>query len=286
MGIPVPDSPQSLAPAATADGFGRFLAVAMTAAQLGGDVLRRYFRELKPWQVSEKAKNDLVSEADRASERAVLDYLRHHSPGFSFLAEESGATGASTVCWVVDPLDGTLNFVRGLPHFAVSIALRTGADLEVGVIYDPMRDELYSASRGGGAFCNGTRIRVSERASLAGAFVTTGFPYRVRAFLDTYLEVFREVFVRAAAIRRPGAATLDLAHTASGVFDAFFEFCLAPWDIAAGALLVREAGGVVTNLAGGEDIFSHGNVVAGSPGAHSELLAIALEHTQEGDIHR
>jgi myo-inositol-1(or 4)-monophosphatase len=285
MSIPPSEIVVGVPPAGAVFRPSSFLPAAMTAAQLGGEILRGYFRELKPWQVSEKSKHDLVSEADREAEAAIIGYLTEHSPGFSFLAEESGAAGSSGLRWVIDPLDGTLNFVRGFPHFAVSIALVNDTAIELGVIYDPMRDEQFSAIRGEGACCNGVKIKVSASESLAATFVATGFPYRVRDFLDTYLAVFKDVFVRAGGIRRPGAATLDLAHTASGIFDAFFEFCLAPWDIAAGALLVREAGGVVTNLDGGEDIFSHGNVIAGNPAVHRELLGVVRAHARDCDIH-
>ena len=261
------------------------LAVAMTAAQRGGEVLRRFFRALDPAQITEKAQNDFVSAADRAAEEAIAFYLRDRTPEFGLLAEEGGASGASGGRWVVDPLDGTTNFVHGFPHFAVSVALVVDGRIEVGAIFDPMRDEMFSAARGGGAWRNGTRIYVTTREGLAGGFLTTGFPFRVHRVLDTYLRVFHDVFLRVAAIRRPGAAALDLAHTAAGIFDGFFEFCLSPWDIAAGALLVREAGGLVTNLDGTEGIFDHGNVVAAGPGVHPALLEIIQAHSREGDIH-
>jgi myo-inositol-1(or 4)-monophosphatase len=260
------------------------LAIAMTAAQRGGEVLRRYFRAIDPAAVTEKSQNDFVSTADRASEAVIAAYLQERTPPLGLLAEESGASGAPGSRWVVDPLDGTANFVRAFPHFAVSVALVADGTLEVGAIYDPMRDDLFSVARGGGAFCNGQRLRVTSRAGLAGGFLTTGFPFRVHRHLDTYLRVFRDLFLRVAAIRRPGAAALDLAHTAAGVFDGFFEFCLSPWDIAAGALLVREAGGVVTNLDGGPDIFSNGNVVAAAAGVHPELLAVIRQHCGESGI--
>lgn len=285
MSIPQPSSSAVGERAWSTGEAGSFLPLAMAAAQLGGDVLRHYFRELQPSQVREKARHDLVSEADRASESCIVTYLQTRCPGLGFLAEESGATGQVDARWVLDPLDGTLNFVRGFPHFAVSIALVVGEITELGVIYDPILDEIFTARRGGGAFCNGTRIGVSGRESLAGAFVTTGFPYRVVDYLDTYLGLFRDVFHRVAAIRRPGAATLDLAHTAAGIFDAFFEFRLSPWDIAAGALLVREAGGIATNLAGGEDVFARGNIIAGSPAVQRELQELAHAHTHGGELH-
>ncbi len=261
------------------------LAVAMTAAQRGGEVLRGYFRSLEPSQVSEKAHNDYVSTADRASEAAIASYLAERTPEIGLLAEEGGARGGAGTRWVVDPLDGTANFVRSFPHFAVSVALVSDGIVQVGAVYDPMRDELFSAARGSGAWCNGRRLSVTGRPALAGAFLTTGFPFRVHRLLDTYLAVFRDVFLRVAAIRRPGAAALDLAHTAAGIFDGFFEFCLSEWDIAAGALLVREAGGVVTNLDGEPAIFAHGNVVAAAPGVHPELLRAIRAHCREADVH-
>jgi len=260
------------------------LASAISAAQIGGEVLRTYFGELKPGEITEKARNDWVSTADRAAEQAITAYLRERTPEYGFLAEEAGASGAVGARWVIDPLDGTLNFVRGFPHFAVSVALVVDGRTEVGAVYDPMRDEMFAARRGGGATRNGVPIRVTGRDGLAGAFVTTGFPFRVHRYLDTFLAVFRETFMRVAALRRPGAAALDLAHTAAGIFDAFFEFCLSPWDIAAGGLIVTEAGGVVSNLDGGGDIFTNGNVVAGSPAVHAELLALVQKFCREADI--
>jgi len=261
------------------------LAVAVTAAQIGGEVLRRHFRSLAPEQVSEKARNDYVSAADRESEEAIAAFLRRETPDLGLLAEEGGASGAAGARWVVDPLDGTANFIHAFPHFAVSVALVEGDEPRVGAVYDPMRDEMFSAARGGGAWCDGRRLAATARTGLQGAFMTTGFPFRMHAMIDLYLCVFRDVFLRVAAIRRPGAAALDLAHTAAGIFDGFFEFCLSPWDIAAGALLVREAGGVVTDLDGGGAIFAHGNVVAAAAGVHPELLALIRRHCREADVH-
>lgn len=256
-----------------------YLAFAATAAQMGGEVLRRYFRRVL--RIDEKSRNDFVSSADRESEEAIRAYLSQVTPECAFLGEESGRAGLQSRCWVVDPLDGTTNFVRGFPHFAVSVALMEGVEVLAGAIYDPMRDELFTAALGRGAFCNGKKVTVSGRPSLQGAFVTTGFPFRMGAALSRYLSVFAEVFPQAAAIRRPGAASLDLAHTACGIFDAFFEFFLSPWDLAAGVLLVREAGGVATNLDGESDVWASGNVVAGSPRVHEELLRLVQKHTSE-----
>lgn len=255
-----------------------YLAVAVTAAQIGGDVLRRYFGSLRPEQVSEKGVNDWVSAADRASEASILGVLERLAPDVGVLAEESGRHGDGGRCWVVDPLDGTANFVHGFPHFAVSIALVEDRLPVVGVIYDPLRDDLFTAVLNGGSWRNGVPLRVSSRPGLAGGFLATGFPFRIHPVIDTYLAMFKEVFLQTGAIRRPGAATLDLAHTASGIFDGFFEMSLSSWDLAAGVLLVREAGGVATDFAGGEDVFAKGNVIAGGPHVHRELLAVVGSH--------
>jgi len=260
------------------------LGVAMTAAAIGGEVLRRHFRALDPGQVSEKARNDYVSAADRASEEAIAAFLQRETPEYGLLAEEAGASGTIGARWVVDPLDGTANFIHSFPHFAVSVAFVEAGEAVVGAVYDPMRDEMFAAARGEGARCNGRRLAVTGRVGLAGGFLTTGFPFRVHRMIDLYLEVFRDVFLQVAAIRRPGAAALDLAHTAAGIFDGFFEFCLSEWDIAAGALLVREAGGIVTDLDGGPGIFAHGNVVAAAPGMHPELLRLIRAHCREADV--
>jgi myo-inositol-1(or 4)-monophosphatase len=256
----------------------------MTAAQRGGEVLRRYFRTIDPAEVTEKAQNDFVSTADRVSEETIRAYLAEQTPEIGILAEEGGEHGSAGTRWVVDPLDGTTNFVRAFPHFAVSVALVSGGHVEIGAVYDPMRDELFSAARGAGARRNGQPLHVTRRVGLAGALITTGFPFRVHRLLDTYLRVFHDVFLEVAAIRRPGAAALDLAHTAAGIFDGFFEFALSPWDVAAGTLLIREAGGVVTNLDGGDEVLARGNVVAAAAGVHPELLALIRRHCSEHDI--
>ncbi len=260
------------------------LATAMTAAQLGGGILRSYFGRLEAGEIEEKGQNDWVSAADRASEEAIAAYLQRHTPELGLLAEEGGLRAEGSALWVVDPLDGTANFVRSFPHFAVSVGLVVDGVPIVGAIYDPMRDELFSAAAGSGAFRNGRRISVSQRGELAGAFLTTGFPFRVRRHIDTYLSIFRAVYLQAMAIRRPGAAALDLAHTAAGIFDGFFEFNLSPWDLAAGVVIVREAGGIATDLDGGADLFARGNVIAAPPGVHRDLLAIVRSTCREDDI--
>ncbi|HPC82202.1 MAG TPA: inositol monophosphatase family protein [Thermoanaerobaculaceae bacterium] len=267
-----------------AERFAELLPLAITAAERGAEVLRRHFRQLAPGQISEKAQNDFVTEADRAAEAAVVELLRAGSPELGILAEEQGASGPPGARWVLDPLDGTLNFVRGFPHFAVSLALVEASEVLLGVIVDPMRRESFCAVRGRGAFCNGAPLAASARRGLAGAFVSTGFPYRIRPYLDDYLAIFRDVFGAVGALRRPGAAALDLAHTAAGIFDGFFEFGLSIWDVAAGVLIVREAGGKVTDAVGGGEVFRNGNVVAGGPGVQPALLEILGRHLRASAI--
>jgi len=255
--------------------------MAVEAARRGGRETLRYWRRLEPSQVGEKARNDLVTEADRASEEAILSFLRSADPGCNIVAEESGESGVrerGRHLWIVDPLDGTTNFVHGFPHFAVSVAAVRDGELLAGAIFDPVKNDLFTAAAGGGAMWNGRPCAVTSRAGLEGAFLATGFPFRAHRLLDPYLDIFREVFLRSKAIRRAGAAALDLAYTAAGLFDGFFEFQLAPWDIAAGALMVREAGGSVSDMTGGNRFLESGDVLCGTPGVHRELLRVAASH--------
>ena len=264
------------------------LAVAVTAAYAGGDVLLRLYGSAD-LGAEEKAKNDLVSRADRESEAAIVTRIQSVFPDHAFLAEEggrkAGASGAEHE-WIVDPLDGTTHFVRGVPVFCVSIACVQNGRPVVAVVLDPLRADLFTATRGGGAYRGTTRLRLRDRQGLDGAVLATGFPFKAHGALDAYLALFREIFLEARAIRRCGAAALDLAYTAAGVFDGFFEFRLAPWDVAAGALLIEEAGGVVTDLDGGSQWLHGGNVLAGPPGLHRRLLEIAAHHTSEAQLDR
>ncbi len=258
------------------------LAVAEVAARAGGEVLQRWFRDAT-LEAEQKAEFDYVSAADRESEQAVLAVLRDRYPEHDVLAEESGRVGSNGAEyeWVIDPLDGTTNFLQGLPVFAVSIACVRDGKAEVGVVLEPAQGNLFTAVREGGAFWNGRRLRVSTLAGIDGAFLATGYPFRARAALDSYLAVFRDVFLRARGIRRCGAAALDLAYTATGTYDGFFEFRLSPWDIAAGGLLIEEAGGRVTDLDGGERYLDSGNVIAGAPAVHAELSELVRAHVSE-----
>ena len=263
------------------------LAAAVAAARAGGEVLRTRFGD-SSLDVREKSENDFVTLADHESEEAVLACLENRFPGHRVLSEEAGFRGgdASEFEWIVDPLDGTTNFLQGLPTYAVSIACRQGDRMLVGAILDPERGDLFTASHGGGAHLNGRPISVSDREGLKGAFMATGYPFKAKAALDIYLDVFRDVFLEARAIRRCGAAALDLAYTAAGIFDGFFEFRLSAWDVAAGSLLIEEAGGVVTDLDGGRDFLRTGNLLAGTRGVQASLLEVLRRHADEGELDR
>jgi len=256
-------------------------------ARAGAEALMPYWRSLEDNQVTEKSRNDLVSDADRAAEAAILTEIRQRYPEHGILAEESGRSGESTTgtTWIIDPLDGTTNFVHGLPQFAVSVAVVVEDRVEYGVILDPLKADVFRAARGHGATWNGRPCAVSGRPDLRGALVATGFPFRARQLLDPYLAIFRDVFLRSKAIRRPGAATLDLAYTACGIFDGFFEFKLSPWDVAAGSLMVEEAGGMITGMDGQGDFLTTGNVLCGSSGVHRNLLEIVQSHREEWCVH-
>jgi len=252
------------------------LDAAIAAAEAGAAILSRYFRSDR-LEIGVKGENDFVTQADRESEAALVAEILRRFPEHRILAEEGTSHDAATAEyeWVIDPLDGTTNFLQGLPVWAISVACRRRGEILAGVVLDPSGGNLFAASRGAGATWNGRPMRVAGRPSLRGAFLATGYPFRAHAALDVYLDLFREVFRQARAIRRCGAAALDLAYTAAGVYDGFFEFRLSPWDIAAGALLVEEAGGRLTDLDGGPAFLDSGNVVAGPSGVHAELLACA-----------
>lgn len=256
------------------------------AARRGGEALRPLFRRAG-LEVSAKAKNDFVTEADRAAEREIVELLGRRHPQHRILTEEAGALGGGgELEWLIDPLDGTANFLHGHPAYAVSVACRRDDELLAAAVYEPEGDNLFTARRGGGARWNGAPMRVSSRPGLAGAFLATGFPFRAHGALDVYLEIFAAVFRHASGIRRCGAAALDLAYTAAGIFDGFFEFRLAPWDIAAGALLVREAGGGIADLDGGDRYLEGGNVLAAGSDVLGELAAVVGEHVSEDVLDR
>ena len=254
------------------------LNVAINAARKAGSIITRSLEHVDVLEVATKSKNDFVSEVDRRAEQAIIETLHRAYPDHGILAEESGSQAGDEYQWVIDPLDGTTNFIHGFPQFAVSIALRRKARLEQAVVYDPVSQELYTASRGGGAQLNGRRIRVSKRRGLEGALLGTGFPFKQQHHLDAYLGTFKALFTDTAGIRRAGAASLDLAYVAAGRMDGFWEIGLSPWDMAAGVLLVQEAGGLVGDFAGGHDFMQTGNVVAGTPKVFKAILQHIRPH--------
>lgn len=259
------------------------LNIAIKAARRAGQIINRASNDLDIIKVTSKQQNDFVTEVDRAAEAAIIEILQEAYPGYGILAEESGITAGkgtkeAEFQWIIDPLDGTTNFIHGLPQYAVSIALAKNGVVEHGVIFDPNRNDLYTASKGAGAFLNDRRIRVSKRLKLQDALIGTGFPYRVFEHIDAYLAIFKDLAQKSAGMRRPGAASLDLAYVASGRYDGFWEFGLSPWDMAAGTLLITEAGGLVSDLSGEPGYLASGNVIAGNPKIFAQLLKLIAEH--------
>ena len=244
----------------------------LAAAEAGGQVLLKYFRHLEPGSITEKTKNDLVSVADREAESVIREILEFRFPQYGFLGEEGGAAGDQERRWIVDPLDGTLNFVQGFPHWCVSVALWDAEGPVTGCVLDPLKGDCFEATRGMGALWNGSPMHVSAQPGLDGAFLAVGFAYQLGDRFPKFLDAFTRVFPRAKGLRRAGAAALDLAHTAAGIFDGFFEMGLKPWDVAAGALLVLEAGGRISDWEGEETWFESGSVLAAAPGVHRDLI--------------
>lgn len=243
------------------------------AAKIAGKILMDHFGTLQPDEIKNKTAFDFVTEVDTASERAIIRFLRKHYPEHAVYAEESGKSERqSDFQWLIDPLDGTKNYIHSFPLFSVSISLRYKDRLLTGVVYAPLLREMFTAITGQGAFLNDRPIRVSQTKKMADCFLSTGFPHGAKNYLDTYLKTFRELFLQVSAVRRAGSAALDLAYTACGRFDGFWEFKLNPWDIGAGVLLIREAGGVITDPLGGNDFFDSGNLIAGNPLVHKKML--------------
>jgi len=251
-----------------------YLGTAVRAARrAGGHVLQNLGR-LSHRDVGLKQASDFVTRVDREAEDIIVNEIKSAHPGHRVLSEElhRGEGSPGGMRWIVDPLDGTTNYIHGYPMFSVSIALESDGEIVLGAVLDPLRDELFTAELGRGAFLNGSRIGVSDFASLSECLITTGFPFRQKHLLDDYLQAFKRIFLRVSGIRRAGSAALDLAHLASGRCDGFFELGLSPWDVAAGSLLVTEAGGLITDFGGGGGYLGTGNVVAGTPPVHPELL--------------
>ncbi len=248
------------------------LNIAVRAARRAGEIIVRSLVRLESLEITSKGRNDYVSDVDRAAERDIIETIHKLYPDHAILAEESGSSGQSDTVWIIDPLDGTTNFLHGFPTFAVSIAVQQRGRLEAGVVYDPMRQEVFTAVRGGGAHLENRRIRVSKQRGLEGALLSTGFPYRQdEPYADNYFAMFRTLTTLTAGIRRPGSASLDLAYVAAGRTDGFWELGLKPWDTAAGALMIVEAGGRVGTL-GGDEYKLGANIVAGTPKVYDAML--------------
>ena len=257
------------------------LTIAVKAARRAGGIISRASQDIDLLTVKHKNHNDFVSEVDRAAEDAIINILHEAYPDHAILAEESGSQGDSEYQWIIDPLDGTTNFLHGFPQYAVSIALAHKGVLSQAVIYDPVHNDLFTASRGRGAYLNDRRLRVSKRLYLKDTLIGTGFPYTDYTHLDTYMAMLRDMMQKTAGVRRPGSAALDLAYTAAGRLDGFWEIGLRPWDIAAGCLLVQEAGGLVGDFLGNENYLQSGNIMAGNPKIFGQLLQTLAPHLTE-----
>jgi myo-inositol-1(or 4)-monophosphatase len=259
------------------------LNIAIKAARAAGSIINRASLDLDLLTISSKAPNDFVTEVDKAAENAIIDVLLQAYPGHGILAEESGSErGArdSDYVWIIDPLDGTTNFIHGFPVYAVSIALAFKGQVQQAVVYDPSRNDLFYASKGRGAFLNDKRLRVSKRIRMNEALIGTGFPFRKGDNFKRYVKMFEAVMQNCAGLRRPGAAALDLCYVAAGYYDGFFETGLHPWDIAAGSLMITEAGGLIGNFTGEADFLHQREVVAGNPKIYGQLVHTLAPYTQ------
>ncbi|MBV7315166.1 inositol-1-monophosphatase [Shewanella sp. NIFS-20-20] len=259
------------------------LTIAVRAARAAGQTVMRAYHDSDKIEVSAKGMNDFVTNVDKEAESAIVYQIRKSYPDHTIVGEENGENRGTNndYIWIVDPLDGTNNFVKGIPHFAVSIALQIKGKTEVAVVYDPVRDELFSAVRGQGAKFNDRRIRVGQSNDLSSAIIATGFPFKARQHTESYFAMLGEVFNQCADIRRAGSAALDLAYVAAGRVEGYFELGLKPWDIAAGDLICREAGATVTDFTGGHNYLTSGNIVAGSPKVTSNLVKTFRPHLNE-----
>lgn len=259
------------------------LNIAVRAARAAGDIIVRAMDRTDLLTVTLKSRNDFVSDVDRQAEHEIVTILQKAYPDHAILGEEHGEQGASRsdYVWVIDPLDGTTNFLHGFPQFAVSIGLFYRGRVERGVIYDPLRQELFTAARGAGATLNNRRLRVTKQKGLSGALLGTGIPFKDQSYIDPYLGMLKSLLKDAAGIRRAGSAALDLAYVAAGRFDGFWEIGLQKWDMAAGVLLVQEAGGLVSDLEGGDKHFETGGIVTANPRLHTAMLELIKPHLDE-----
>mgnify|MGYP004703057569 FL=1 len=259
------------------------LNIAVRAARKAGNLIAKHYETPDAVEASQKGSNDFVTNVDREAERLIIEVIRKSYPQHTIITEESGELEGEDkdVQWVIDPLDGTTNFIKRFPHFSVSIAVRVKGRTEVAVVYDPMRNELFSAARGQGAQLNGYRLRGSSARDLDGTILATGFPFKAKQHAAPFINVVAKLFTQCADFRRTGSAALDLAYVAAGRTDGYFEIGLKPWDFAAGELLVREAGGLVTDFTGGHGYISSGNIVAGNPRVVRAILASMRDELSE-----
>lgn len=253
----------------------KLLITAVSAARLAGDIIIKNLGHLSKEDIQTKQAFDFVTKVDRWSEAVIMQTIREKFPSHRFLTEETlKQEDTGDYRWIIDPLDGTTNYIHGYPMFSVSIALEYESEVILGVVFDPLKDELFHSVKGGGAFLNNRKIRVSDVSTLGLSLIATGFPFRAKELLDHYLNAFRDIFMKVSDIRRAGSAAIDLAYVAASRFDGFFELKLSPWDIAAGSILIKEAGGVITGFGGGLDYLSTGNIVAGNKSIQPEILRI------------
>ncbi|GAA4896710.1 inositol-1-monophosphatase [Ferrimonas pelagia] len=259
------------------------LNIAVRAARSAGTVITRAFEDLDKVEVEQKGLNDFVTNVDRDAEAAIIATIRKSYPQHTIISEECGTqTGEhDEFRWIIDPLDGTTNFMKGIPHFAVSVALQINGKIEHGVVYDPIRNELFSASRGAGVQLDSRRLRVGKHRDIKGTLLATGFPFKQRQHTEAYLAIFNDLFTDVADMRRNGSAALDLAYVAAGRIDGYWEIGLKPWDFAAGELLVREAGGLVSDFTGGHNHLLSGNIVAGAPKITAGIVNKMRPHLNE-----
>ncbi|ABX77976.1 inositol monophosphatase [Coxiella burnetii] len=255
------------------------LNIAIQAARNAARTIVRFVDRLDTLDINEKTRNDFVTQVDRLSEDEIINTIHKAYPDHTILAEETGLQKyKNDYTWIIDPLDGTANFIHGFPQFAISIALKYRGTLEIGLVYDPLRQELFTATRGSGAQLNNRKIRVSSCQKLSHALIGTGFPFKAKELFPAYLKIFEAVFPQTSGVRRAGAAALDLAYVAAGRLDGFWEMSLRPWDMAAGILLITEAGGIVSDFQGEKNYMENGNVIAGNPRIHKALLEIVSKN--------
>ncbi len=257
------------------------LNIAIQAARSASKIIMRFVDHLDTVGINEKGRNDIVTEVDHLAEQEIINHIRKAYPNHSILAEETGYQEGDDFCWIIDPLDGTANYVHGFPHYAISIALKRHNQLLLGVIYDPIRNELFSAVRGDGAYLDNRRIRVSQCKKLEYALIGTGFPFRDIHHFKPYLRMFESLFPKTSGIRRAGAASLGLAYVAAGRLEGYWESSIKEWDMAAGIMLIQEAGGLVSDFQGEDQYFDSGNIIAGNPRIFKAISEVLRKSIQE-----